>query len=512
MKQMAVRLHLKIPAKLLAGFAANLLLLAIGFTLVFQAQFGSATNELFAAIAEPRIQAVAQRIGEDLRMGGREGWDEVLRLASSRLDIEFALFDAELRPMAGEIQELPPEVVQQVRAGLIRRRPPPRHPPQEPPPPEDGFEPPMPPHPPGWNRPPHREPEPEPMNPALSSYPKMTARSGSPRAYWVFSMVPVIDSPRGYLPLVLAMRSDSLTGKGVFFDPMPWVYAGMGVLLVSGLIWVPLAIDLTQSLRRIGRATGRIAEGDFAVSVPDASRQDELGDLGRSVQVLAETLDAQVMGQKRFLSDVAHELCSPISRLQAALGILEVRTDEASRAQGLARINTEVQQIGMLVNELLNFSKANLKREVNLQRLELGPFVRAVVEREEAASAEIRIDIPDGVEVRADEVLLGRALGNLLRNAIRYAGHAGGIVIQARRNGEEIEIRVQDSGPGVPKESMGRLFEPFYRPDPARTRETGGVGLGLAIVKTCVEACRGTVGARLRESGGLEVTVRLPGN
>jgi len=246
------------------------------------------------------------------------------------------------------------------------------------------------------------------------------------------------------------------------------------------------------------------------VPVPDAVRGDELGDLGRSVQAMARRLEAQVTGQKRFLGDIAHELCSPVSRMQAVLGILEEGGGtEESRARYLKKVHNEVQQMSALVNELLSFSKASLKREVRLALVELAPLIREVLDREETGSAPVRMEVPEGIFALADAELLGRALGNLVRNAVRYAGDSGPIEIRAARNEGQVLLRVYDSGPGVPEEAIERLFEPFYRPDAARTRESGGTGLGLAIVRTCVEACGGTVSASLRQPKGLEVAIRV---
>ncbi len=523
------RLPFPIFAKLVAGVVANLALLAIGFFWVFRAQFGSATNDLFRGIAEPRVQATAQRIGEELRGQGWERWDTVLAAASKASGVEYSLFDGTLRPVAGPLRDFPEEVRREIRRTLVRGGPRPRPlfadgPPEEPdwdrpPPPErgpgpgpeeefDGFPPPHPPPPHG--RPPHRERAPEPMDPSAGSYPKMTAWTGDPATYWVLSMVPVVESARGYLPLILVMRSNSLTGHGVFFDPKPWLLAGLGVLLVSGLIWVPVAVSLTSSLRRIGKATSRIAEGDFAVSVPDASRGDELGELGRSVQAMAQRLETHANGQKRFLGDIAHELCSPISRLQAVVGILEEGGGtEETRQRYLRKVTAEVQQMSALVNELLSFSKASLRREVALAPVPLARLVREVLEREETSPALVRLDVPEDMEGLADAELLGRAIGNLVRNAQRYAGDSGEIEIRADRSEDQIILRVRDSGPGVPEETLPRLFDPFYRPDASRARESGGTGLGLAIVRTCVEACGGTVSASLREPKGLEVAIRL---
>jgi two-component system, OmpR family, sensor histidine kinase CpxA len=195
--------------------------------------------------------------------------------------------------------------------------------------------------------------------------------------------------------------------------------------------------------------------------------------------------------------------------MQASLGILEQSGDEDEKQRRyLRKVSGELQHMSTLVNELLSFSKASLKREVTLQPVELAPLVRSVLQREEADPAAFRVDVPAELIARADADMLARAIGNLVRNALRYAD--GGLVDihGVGRNGQ-ILLSIRDHGAGVPEESLPRLFDPFYRPDAARTRESGGVGLGLAIVKSCVEACEGTVGARNAEGGGLEVSMLL---
>jgi two-component system sensor histidine kinase CpxA len=109
----------------------------------------------------------------------------------------------------------------------------------------------------------------------------------------------------------------------------------------------------------------------------------------------------------------------------------------------------------------------------------------------------------------ADPILLTRALANLLRNALRYAGDAGPVTISSVLRGASIVVTITDCGPGVPEELIGQVFEPFRRVDSARTRSSGGVGLGLAIVKTCIEACQGTIVCRNRQPSGLEVEISL---
>ena len=164
-----------------------------------------------------------------------------------------------------------------------------------------------------------------------------------------------------------------------------------------------------------------------------------------------------------------------------------------------------------LVNELLTFSKAALGGPA-IQRVavRLREVAECAILREKAGPVAITVDIDPDLTAWAEPELLTRALANLVRNAVRHAGEAGPLTVSARREADTVRLSVADSGPGVPEESLARIFDPFYRLDESRARETGGVGLGLAIVKTCVAACQGTVTARNLTPRGLEVTIRLP--
>jgi two-component system sensor histidine kinase CpxA len=149
-----------------------------------------------------------------------------------------------------------------------------------------------------------------------------------------------------------------------------------------------------------------------------------------------------------------------------------------------------------------------------LEAVDLESVVARVIAREAFEGAPVETVVPAGLRVMANEAFLLRAVSNVVRNAVRYAGSAGpiGIEIRAARQGDTVTLMVADSGPGLPESELEEIFAPFYRPEAARTRETGGAGLGLAIVKSCVEACRGTVECRNRSPRGLEVIFRLAGS
>ena len=121
----------------------------------------------------------------------------------------------------------------------------------------------------------------------------------------------------------------------------------------------------------------------------------------------------------------------------------------------------------------------------------------------------IEIQIAETTQALAEPELLSRALANLVRNAIRYAGQSGPITISALAQDGRVTLTVTDCGPGVPEETMGQIFDPFFRLEASRSRDTGGTGLGLAIVKTCVESCQGTVSAKNRSPSGLQVEIVL---
>jgi len=216
-----------------------------------------------------------------------------------------------------------------------------------------------------------------------------------------------------------------------------------------------------------------------------------------------------VAGQKRFLGGIAHELCTPLATAQFALGNLERELPPEQRAR-LADVQEEVEHMSALVNELLQFSRAGMPGALPpLRSLPLEPLVTRAVQREIPATQELSVEVEAGLTVLADEGTLFHAISNLLRNAVRYAGHAGLIAVTARRAGGRVLIAVADQGPGVPEEALDEIFKPFYRLEDSRDQATGGVGLGLALVRSGVEACGGAVRCRNRRPTGLEVELEL---
>jgi two-component system sensor histidine kinase CpxA len=220
---------------------------------------------------------------------------------------------------------------------------------------------------------------------------------------------------------------------------------------------------------------------------------------------MAAQLGGYMTQQRRITADVAHELCSPIARMQMALGVVEQRSTP-EQATYLQKLDRELQHMAKLVEEVLAFTKAEtLPERESPKDIDLRELLQNILARE-APENGIQLDIGD-IKLHSLRNALDRAIGNVVRNAVRYAKD---IEITAKAENGRVVIHILDRGPGVPEEAVSRLFEPFYRPEAARGRNTGGSGLGLAITKRCIEACGGTVTARNREGGGLVVEISLP--
>ncbi|MDQ3061703.1 MAG: HAMP domain-containing histidine kinase [Acidobacteriota bacterium] len=453
-------------------FFLNLLLLAAIFLILFNFRF--APSSFFRGTAY-RIETVARLINEETNEKTRAERNEILKGYGELNRVEFFLFDNVGKQFGGREIELPTEVYKEITRpdsppGARRKNPPPRGGPP----------------------------------------PSIYLKTENPPLYWYgIKMMTYEGGSSEPVRTRLLAASDSFFGYGLFFDPTAWLIAAAIVVIVSLLFWLPFVRGITRNIAQMTDATEQIAEEKFDVRVGD-KRTDEIGRLGAAINQLASRLSGFVSGQKRFLGDISHELNSPLARMQFALSILEDRVDGKNRGY-VVDAKEEVELMSKLVGELLEYSKAGIKTtEVNLVKIRLRPLVETVIEREKATeTAEVKIIIADNIEVLAQPELLSRAIANVVRNAVCYAGKAGEIKVSATNGKNQVKIEIADNGAGVPEDALEKLFDPFYRVESDRARQSGGTGLGLAIVKTCVEACQGKVAASNRIPQGLAVTISL---
>lgn len=469
-------------SKIMLWFFLNLVLLGVVLLFVFNLNVRSAPGSRFWS---NRLESMSRPITEETEGRDRAFRDEVLKRYSDTYGVEFFIFTSNGEQLGGRPIQLPSEIVSDLaQTG-------------GPPPDMPG---------PGAGRPPG------PTGPGDRGRPRRPPnffrRTTSPDLYWAGNPIFVVDAADPtFRGAILLVASDSFTGHGLFFDPTPWLVIAGVIIVVSILFWFPLLRGITRNVAQMTDATEAIANEQFEVRV-NQTRSDELGRLGAAINQLAHRLSGFVHGQKRFLGDISHELNSPLARMQFALDLLELKTDESNRSY-VADVREEIQLMSRLVAELLDYSRAGIKgTEIKIEPVALRSLVQEAAEREASTSPSVEIDIPPDTTVMAHREFLGRALGNVIRNALRHGGEGRVVVSTASRNGH-LSITVADEGPGVPEGDLDRLFDPFFRVDDARTRESGGSGLGLAIVRSCVEACGGTVTAANRQPKGFEVTITL---
>ena len=455
------------PLSLRAKFALlallNVSLLGVVFLLFARHQLGQEFQSFLMSTAREKIVAVSRQLSLDLA-GVEEGQrDFVLGRYAAAYGVEFRLYDSEGARLAGPDSTLPAEVAGRLVRPAGPAVPPPR---------------------------------------ALTGLgpPPFLIEAGG--MYWtgVRMALPGADL-RSTTRATLLLVSPTLFSNPFFFEWEPWLAILLTAVAVTGLCWFPLVRGLTRDIRKMTVATAAVADGHFDVEL-DTKRRDELGRLGGSINQMTGRLRDYVNGQKRFLGDVAHELRSPLGRMQVALGILERKCAEP---EYVGDLQEDVELLSGLTTELLTFARSELKREP----VTLGPVdLRKVVEHAaQVEGASVTIDIAGALTAMGEEHLLFRAISNLLRNAVRYGG--GEILVTGRREGDGVVLTVADRGPGVPEEALEKIFSPFFRLDSARDRKKGGTGLGLAIVRNYVEMCGGRVAARNRAGGGLELMVTL---
>jgi two-component system sensor histidine kinase CpxA len=327
-----------------------------------------------------------------------------------------------------------------------------------------------------------------------------------------------LNTPEGhhYILMVALPR-----GPRVFFGPHG--IPGLGFLLAvlcSGLVSYFLARSLTVPVVRLRAATRKLAAGDLSARAGGAGsgRTDELAELVRDFDTMAERLENLVNAQAHLLNDISHELRSPLARLNVALGLARQRTGPEAQS-ALERIDMEAARLNELIGRLLTIARLEGGEEA-MQKfpIALEELVEEVAKdadfEAQARDCRVEVTVVDDCIVMGDPSLLHSALENVMRNATRYTRPGTAVDVRLERGqgarGPTAVVRVTDCGPGVPEDSLDKLFRPFYRLDDARGRQTGGVGLGLAITERSVRLHDGSVRAANRAEGGLIIEIRLP--
>jgi two-component system OmpR family sensor kinase len=293
------------------------------------------------------------------------------------------------------------------------------------------------------------------------------------------------------------------------------VLAGLGVAA-----WLIIKRDL-RPLETMADTADVIAAGDLSQRVEPAEPRTEVGRLGLSLNAMLEQIEVAFAERaateeklRRFLADASHELRTPLTSIRGYAEIFErgAKDDPEDLATAMRRIEEESRRMGVMVDELLLLARLGEGRQPEREPVDLARVVSDAVGDARAADAgrEISLEAPDELVVTGDEHQLRQVVANLLGNARKHTPPDCPVHVRLLGAAGEAALEVGDEGPGLTPEVAAQVFEPFYRADKSRARQSGGAGLGLAIVAAIVEAHGGSVSLRTQPGEGATFSVHLP--
>jgi two-component system, OmpR family, sensor histidine kinase BaeS len=309
---------------------------------------------------------------------------------------------------------------------------------------------------------------------------------------------------------------------------MRLILTAIAAASVASLIGLLAAGRLVRPLTRLEGAAAAVARGDLGQRSGLADRTDEFGQLGRTFDSMAGQLQMADETRRRFLQDAAHELKTPLAVIDATSSAI-IDGVYAPERRHLETIRDQSRVLARIVNDLRTISLAEgghlplERRRLDIRRM-LDSVAAGFEARAAGSSVKLSVDAPSGLVVEADPDRLRQVIGALVDNALRHTPESGSILVWAHpaatadavvagRAGPAkavVRLAVEDTGEGIPAESLPRVFERFYQADPSRSRGTGTSGLGLSIVKALAEAHGWRVGAENRPEGGARLWIELP--
>jgi two-component system OmpR family sensor kinase len=293
------------------------------------------------------------------------------------------------------------------------------------------------------------------------------------------------------------------------------VIAGTGIL---ALLIIQLGL---RPLRRMGAVAGDIAAGDLSKRVEPATQKTEIGRLGLALNAMLSQIEAAFAQRtasenrlRRFIADASHELRTPLTSVRGYSEMLRRGASESAADADLARRRIEEESVRMsaLVDDMLLIARLDQGRPLETKPLDLQTIAgdAAADARAVAPQREITLNTSGPVVVSGDDTRLRQVLGNLVRNALVHTPPRTPIEIGVTSQNGTARLSVADHGPGLKPEDLKRIFEPFFRADPSRSRDSGGAGLGLSIVTAVVTAHGGRVQVKETSGGGATFEVELP--
>lgn len=286
-----------------------------------------------------------------------------------------------------------------------------------------------------------------------------------------------------------------------------FLIAGCVSVIFTLIIIIFLTKGMIKPLISMKEVTYQLSKGNFAVSLPKTS-DDELGDLAKSIEVLANELSYLKQQRSEFLASISHELRTPLTYIKGYTDIVKKRElSEEDRKKYLNIISEETNRLSVLIKELFDLAQMDQNSfDIEKERIHLNHFMDRLEQKLAPAFQDkgrnILFECEENLFLMADPLRLEQILINLLDNARKYSPDGSSIKLKAWKYKNSIHITIEDNGKGIPEKDIPYIFNRFYRVDKSRTRSLGGAGLGLAIVQELVHAHEGEISVTSTEGKG----------
>lgn len=296
-----------------------------------------------------------------------------------------------------------------------------------------------------------------------------------------------------------------------------FVLSGWISVILTFIIIIFLSKGITKPLIKMKEATSQISKGHFDVILPKTS-DDELGDLAKSIELLASDLNYLTEERNEFLASISHELRTPLTYIKGYADILHKRElPIEAQKKYLEIIVDETNRLSDLIKELFELAKYDKNSfEIQKEPIDLNQFFKRIEQKLSPAFIEKNMNFsaycPPNLVIKADSHRLEQILFNLLDNSMKYSQNGAQVFLKAWKSKDLIHIIVRDNGKGIPDKDLPHIFNRFYRVDKSRTRTLGGTGLGLAIVKELVQAHGAEILVKSKENIGTEFELIFRGD
>jgi signal transduction histidine kinase len=294
----------------------------------------------------------------------------------------------------------------------------------------------------------------------------------------------------------------------------PILLTGFFILLFLGLLLLPYTRFVLKPFDELMKSVNYISEGNFTKLI-DISKKDEFSEISETLNNMSLKIREMMHQKERMIAAVSHELRTPLAKIRLGLELL-LKEDKGNQKY-INRSIEETENLDLLINNLLDASELELNTEkFTLEKLDFKELVKENLEKNkllfDQKGLKINADFPEKpVQVKVERFLIERVFNNIFSNILKYAPDNSQMDLSMKEEDSKVLLTVRDYGPGVKEEHLAKIFEPFYRTDDSRSRETGGTGLGLAIVRKILELHGGKIwaGSASDNKGGLVLSLVL---